>query len=608
MSDNQVSFATLGNAVGFVVQLEGVVRVQAIDGSERTIKQGDPIFYGETVVAVGNGSATIEFVDGAQIIVANEAVVEITDEIFSFGSDQELVADATTDAEALQQAILAGVDPTLIQDAPAAGEQTNADTQGESDRVDVTISRSNLTALPDYGYDTANSRSVESGGNVYYGPTGYKVPEATTFPAPTASSPVENASVTVPAANLVTNAQEATSVTVTLENIGSTAQTVSITFSDNDPNTPDITVAATNLGGGQWQVTGVDLTSLSDGDIAVTALVTDDGGNQSELTGEITLDKSADAETPELALEVAATDLVVDSSEVNDVSVTLSGIDPDAATVTVTFSDGDPTTPDVVVEAQKNATGEWVVPETDISGLKDGDITVKAKVIDEAGNESTKETAIEKISESGISAVKDSDADVNTISESAANGTEVQITGLATDADATDEVTYSLTNDYNGAFTIDATTGVVTVADNTKLDYESDTAPTIEITATSTDGSSSKATFTINLTDDTSESGISAVKDSDADVNTISESAANGTEVQITGLATDADATDEVTYSLTNDYNGAFTIDATTGVVTVADNTKLDYESDTAPTIEITATSTDGSSSKATFTINLTDD
>ncbi|RQW60932.1 cadherin repeat domain-containing protein, partial [Vibrio viridaestus] len=110
-----------------------------------------------------------------------------------------------------------------------------------------------------------------------------------------------------------------------------------------------------------------------------------------------------------------------------------------------------------------------------------------------------------------------------------------------------------------------------------------------------------------NLTDDTSESGISAVVDADSDANTISESAANGTEVQITGLATDADATDTVTYSLSDDYNGAFTIDATTGVVTVADNTQLDYESDTAPTIEITATSSDGTSSTATFTINLTD-
>ncbi|WP_337247585.1 cadherin repeat domain-containing protein, partial [Vibrio toranzoniae] len=177
------------------------------------------------------------------------------------------------------------------------------------------------------------------------------------------------------------------------------------------------------------------------------------------------------------------------------------------------------------------------------------------------------------------------------------------MTGLATDADATDTVTYSLTDDYNGAFEIDATTGVVTVKDGSKLDYETDTAPTIEITATSTDGTSSKATFTINLTDDTSESGISAVVDSDTDANVISESAVNGTEVQITGLATDADATDTVTYSLTDDYNGAFEIDATTGVVTVKDGSKLDYETDTAPTIEITATSTDGTSSKATFTI-----
>ncbi|MCG9237812.1 cadherin repeat domain-containing protein, partial [Vibrio harveyi] len=123
-------------------------------------------------------------------------------------------------------------------------------------------------------------------------------------------------------------------------------------------------------------------------------------------------------------------------------------------------------------------------------------------------------------SESGISAVVDSDTDANTISETVGNGTEVQITGLATDADATDTVSYELTNDYNGAFEIDATTGVVTVKDSSKLDYETDNAPTITIKATSTDGSSSDATFTINLTDDTSESGISAVVDSDTDANT----------------------------------------------------------------------------------------
>ncbi len=218
------------------------------------------------------------------------------------------------------------------------------------------------------------------------------------------------------------------------------------------------------------------------------------------------------------------------------------------------------------------------------------------------------EQNLDDTSEIGVGPVTDADTDANSVGENAANGTEVQITGLATDPDAADSVTYSLSDDYNGAFTIDPTTGVVTVLDNSKLDYETNTAPTIEITATSSDGSSSKETFTINLSDDTSEIGVGPVTDADTDANSVGENAANGTEVQITGLATDPDAADSVTYSLSDDYNGAFTIDPTTGVVTVLDNSKLDYETNTAPTIEITATSSDGSSSKETFTINLSDD
>ncbi|WCN13748.1 retention module-containing protein [Marinomonas mediterranea] len=185
MSDNQVSFATLGNAVGFVTQVSGTVKVQSIDGQERIIKAGDPIFYGETVVAVGNGSATIEFVDGTQIVVANQSVVEITDEIFSFdNTDAELVADSTSEADALQEAILAGQDPTLIQEAPAAGEETGA--TDEEQRVDVSVDRNDDTSLPTFGYDTDNDRSVLAGGGTtggqnYYGTSSYDVPETAQF-------------------------------------------------------------------------------------------------------------------------------------------------------------------------------------------------------------------------------------------------------------------------------------------------------------------------------------------------------------------------------------------------------------------------------------------
>ena len=62
----------------------------------------------------------------------------------------------------------------------------------------------------------------------------------------------------------------------------------------------------------------------------------------------------------------------------------------------------------------------------------------------------------------------------NTISENVENGASVGITAQATDADAGDTVTYSLSQDDidDGIFAIDASTGVVTVADASQIDFE----------------------------------------------------------------------------------------------------------------------------------------
>ena len=71
-----------------------------------------------------------------------------------------------------------------------------------------------------------------------------------------------------------------------------------------------------------------------------------------------------------------------------------------------------------------------------------------------------------------------------------------------------------------------------------------------------------------------------------------------------TALATDGDATDTITYSLDDDAGGRFAINATTGVVTVANNTLLDYETTTSHNITVRATSSDTSTNTAGFTIN----
>ncbi|MFL7031834.1 Ig-like domain-containing protein [Vibrio cyclitrophicus] len=61
--------------------------------------------------------------------------------------------------------------------------------------------------------------------------------------------------------------------------------------------------------------------------------------------------------------------------------VTLGGVDADAVSVKVTFSDG---TNSVVVDATE--TGVWSVADADLTSLTDGNITVTALVTDDAGN------------------------------------------------------------------------------------------------------------------------------------------------------------------------------------------------------------------------------
>ncbi len=74
----------------------------------------------------------------------------------------------------------------------------------------------------------------------------------------------------------------------------------------------------------------------------------------------------------------------------------------------------------------------------------------------------------------------DNNAAANSVVENASNGTVVNITGLASDADATtNTITYSLQNNDGGRFTIDGNTGVVTVAGaiNREVDGPAETLP-----------------------------------------------------------------------------------------------------------------------------------
>ncbi len=147
-----------------------------------------------------------------------------------------------------------------------------------------------------------------------------------------------------------------------------------------------------------------------------------------------------------------------------------------------------------------------------------------------------------------------------------------------------------MSDDAGGRFAIDASTGVITV--NAALDYETSTSHSVTVLATSDDGSTSSQAFTINVTD-VNESGASAISDTNAALDAVDENSAGGTPVGITAFSADPDVTDTVTYSLTDDAGGLFTIDTNTGIVTTT--AALDAETAISYDITVRADSTDGS-------------
>nr|WP_282449339.1 cadherin domain-containing protein [Roseibium sp. CAU 1639] len=279
------------------------------------------------------------------------------------------------------------------------------------------------------------------------------------------------------------------------------------------------------------------------------------------------------------------------------VGVTAFAEDPDAGdTVTYSITDDrfeiDPDTGVITV-----ANGAVIDQET----TPHIDIEVTATSSDGSTSTGTFRVEIGDENEFSIGPVTDIDGDRNFVQENSAGGTVVGVTAFASDPDAGDTVTYSITDDR---FEIDPDTGVITVADGAVIDHEATPFIDIEVTATSTDGSTSSGAFRITVGDEC-EFSIGPVTDIDATGNSISETATGGELAGITAFATDPDASDTVTYQLSGD--GRFEIDETTGVIKVADGASFDAETEPSIDLTVTATSTDGSSSSATFTVDVVD-
>ncbi|MEP5810586.1 MAG: cadherin domain-containing protein [Roseibium sp.] len=200
---------------------------------------------------------------------------------------------------------------------------------------------------------------------------------------------------------------------------------------------------------------------------------------------------------------------------------------------------------------------------------------------------------------SDLSDISDIDGALNSVAEGSVIGSSTGIQASASVSDGA-SVIYSLVDDAGGLFSIDPSTGVVSVAGS--LDAETAGSHQIEVLATASDGTTETQTFTINV-DDVDEYDATQVTDIDGTANGLAEDTTAGTSIGITASADDQDVNDSISYSIDDPR---FVIDEN-GVVTVADGAVFNTETEPNISITVTATSTDGSSTSETYGLTVAD-
>jgi hypothetical protein len=143
------------------------------------------------------------------------------------------------------------------------------------------------------------------------------------------------------------------------------------------------------------------------------------------------------------------------------------------------------------------------------------------------------------------------------VAENAANGTSVgTVTGFDPDAGAV--LGYSLTDNAGGRFAINATTGQITVANGTLLNYEAATSHAVTVRVTDQGGLTFDKVFTLAITE-VADGANQAPTGATLTGGSIAENAANGTSVgPVTGIDPDAGAV--LSYTLADNASGRFAI------------------------------------------------
>ncbi len=473
---------------------------------------------------------------------ASPSIQAITDPV---NTTNQTAAHVTGSAEP-------NVTVTITVSAPGATSVTGTGTANGSGAFDVVV---DVSSLPD-GLITAVGRATRGA--------------STSGSGNSKSATKDTVKPTVAGAKATDTTQGSPSTTVTATS-NETGIPVSVTLTDK--NNKKVTGTGTTGDAGAISVS-VDASSLADGTIAVSVVVTDANGNPSDPSA-TTFAK--DATGPSIT-NLSATPVNASSNG----RTTVSGTTGEAGTVTVRVSDGTK-----AVQQSAIVSGTTFSVQLDVSGLADGTLSVTAVAQDAKGN--TGPT-------SPTSTPKDSTApNVTELAATKTGGTQntSTVTGkteagasvVVAITDGTKTATKTVTADGSGAF-------------SAALDLTGFAGGDLPLTAQATDPAGNTGP----------KASATASRDTTAPVITgLMATASTGDEPNstVTGKVDDASATVSVTATDTNNK-------AVSGTATVAGNgdfsVTLDLSTLANGTITVTATATDAVGNAGTATTTTTRD
>ncbi len=503
-----------------------------------------------------------------QIPTVNDQIFSVAENSTTGTAVDTIIATDLDAADALTYTIIGGNDGSPFAVDSATGDITVDSTAAldfeTAPSPTFTVQVEDLGALTDTAVITVNLTNVNE--------------------APT----VNNATLTV-----LENSPNTTSIGTVVGSDPDAGDTLSYSITASDPSA----AFAINSSSGQITVSNSSLLNFETTPTFTLTVQVEDSGALTD-TAEITINLTNDNDAPVLAA-AGPFNLPENSINSDPVGTAITATDEDTGdTLTYSIIAGDPSN----VFAIGNSSGQISVADASLLDF-DTPPTSYNLTIQVADNGGKTDTEIVIINLTNINEAPTVNNGTFTVAENSPNGTAVD-TVTGSDPDAGDTLSYSITaSNPAAAFAIGSSSGAITVSDSNLLDLE--TTPTFTLTVQVADSGSltNTAEIIINLLN---ENESPTINDNAFNIN---ENSANGTAVG-TIIGSDPDAADvgNLTFNiLSGNTGGAFTIandGSNNGLITVANNSQLDFETNQSFTLGIRVS--DGTlEDTANVTINI---